>query len=326
MSTEQNSALFHSALARHMSAFLTEKRAAGYKYRAGEIYLRDLDRFLTQSAQDSPVLSKEIVERWTAKRPNERDNTHFNRVCIIRQFAKYLSRQGIPAYAPPPNTGVLHRYTFEPRIFTHAEVRHMFYELDHWRRFAHLPLRHIVMPELFRTLYGCGLRVGEALSLRVRDVDLDQGVLTIRHAKFDRERLVPMAPSLLARLRTYADRLGLREPDAYFFPASNGGGLKHSTVYTLFRNILWKMRIPHVGRNHGPRVHDLRHTFAVHRLLQWYQEGADFNAMLPVLSTYLGHQDMAGTQRYLHLIADLFPEVTRRLEDNFGHVIPGGAQ
>jgi integrase len=219
----------------------------------------------------------------------------------------------------------MRRYEFKPRIFTHEEIRRIFHELDHWRHFAHLPLRHIVMPELFRTLYGCGLRVGEALSLKVRDTDLEHGVLTIRHAKFDKDRQVPMAPSLTARLQAYADRLGLREPDAYFFPASNGGRLQHGPVYTLFRNILWKMEIPHIGGGHGPRVHDLRHTFAVHRLLEWYQQGADLNAMLPRLSTYLGHRNMEGTQRYLHLTADLFPEVSKRLDNKFGHVIPGGA-
>jgi integrase len=309
-----------------MEAFQAEKRAAGYRYKSSAVYLRDLDRFLVREAQDDRELPKKIVEQWTAKRPNESNHTHFSRVCVIRQFAMYLSRRDLPAYAPPRGTGKMDPYGFTPRIFSHVEIRQMFREVDNWPRFAHLPLRHVVMPELFRTLYGCGLRVGEALDLRVRDVDLQEGILIIRRAKFDKDRLVPLAPSLLKRLRAYAARLGRRDPEACFFPGRDGRAIHHNTVYTMFREILWKMRIPHVGRGQGPRVHDLRHTFAVHRLLEWYRQGADLNAMLPLLSTYLGHRGILGTQRYLHMVPELLTEITGRLEESFGHVVPRGTQ
>ena len=133
-----------------------------------------------------------------------------------------------------------------------------------------------------------------------------------------------MSESLKERLRNYSSKLGTRGPDAPFFPGANGTQIKHGVVYKLFREILWKMGIPHVGRNQGPRIHDLRHTFAVHRLVQWYREGADLDAMLPRLSTYLGHVGMEGTQRYLQMVAELMPEVTKTLEATVGYVIPGG--
>jgi integrase len=317
---------FGSRLASHLAAFVAEKRLTGYRYRTGAVYLRDLDRFLAASRPEAETegLGRELVELWTAKRPNESDNTHFNRVCIIRQVAVYLNRVGIAAYILPRNTGKPSRFGFIPRIFTHAEVERLFDLLDRLPRDSNTPLRHVVLPELFRTLYGCGLRVGEALGLTVGTVDLNQGVILVRHAKGDIERLVPVSPSLLQRLRIYGQRLGQRPLDAQFFPGGRGKRLTHAVVYKTFRTVLWQMRIPHVGRGHGPRIHDLRHTFAVHRLLQWYQEGADLAAMLPLLSAYLGHQGMGGTQRYLHLVPDLFPEVVRRLEADFGQVIPGG--
>jgi len=326
MSADRNPKHFHSVLTRFLEGFVTEKHAAGYRYKSSAVYLRDLDRFLAQEALKDLELPREIVERWTAKRPNESDHTHFNRVCIARQFAQYLCRQGIAAYLPPPRTGKLIRYGFVPRIFTHAEIRRMFHELDRMPRLPHLPLRHVVIPEIFRTLYGCGLRAAEAMDLRVRDADLEQGVLTIRHAKFDKDRLTPLAPSLHERLRAYDARLGRREPGAYFFPGQEGRRINHNTLYKMFREILWTMGIPHVGGGHGPRIHDLRHTFAVHRLLEWYREGADLNAMLPLLSTYLGHAGTEGTQRYLHMIPELLSEVSGRVEENFGHVVPGGGQ
>ena len=324
MANSNDTPVFHSAFADLMHGFVAEKRAGGCKYRTEIVYLRDIDRFLSQAQCASDNLPKEIVEQWTRKRPNERPNTHVNRIGVVRQFALHLNRRGIPAYLPPPGTGSPDHYGFVPRIFTHAEIQRIFREADTLRRFSQFPMRHIVMPEIYRLLYGCGLRVGEALALHVRDVDLNQGVLTIRHAKFDKERLVPISPSLHERLGSYSARLGVRKPDAPFFSDGDGKHIRHGMVYRLFREILWKMKIPHAGRGQGPRVHDLRHTFAVHRLLEWYREGTDLNEMLPFLSTYMGHNGIEGTQRYLHLVPELFPEVTKRLETTVGHIIPGG--
>lgn len=316
--------VFTGPFAQLLADFVREKRASGYKYNTEVIYLLKLGMLLEQETVSPAELPKAVAEKWMAKLPNEHANTHCGRICILKQFSLYLVRRGIPAYIPPLKSGRHSKYGFVPRIFTHEEIRRMFEELDNWRHFPHLPYRHVVMPELFRLLYGCGLRVGEALNLKLGDVDLAEGVFTIRGAKFGKERLVPMAQTLTERLRNYSSRLGTRSPDAPFFPGTNGRHMKHGVVYTLFREVLWKMGIPHVGRNHGPRIHDLRHTFAAHRLLQWYREGADLNAMLPRLSTYLGHCGMEGTQRYLHLVEELLPEINERLECSVGHVIPGG--
>jgi integrase len=184
------------------------------------------------------------------------------------------------------------------------------------------PRRHLILPEIFRVLYGCGLRVSEAIGLRVGAVDLRAGVLTIRQGKFRKDRLVPLAPSLTQRLRRYADALGGQPADAVFFPSRGARPYHRVTVYHAFRQLLWRCRIAHGGRGHGPRLHDLRHTFAVHRLAQWYRAGADLNALLPVLATYLGHQSVTQTQVYLRLTADLFPDLAARSEAAFGHVIP----
>jgi integrase len=116
--------------------------------------------------------------------------------------------------------------------------------------------------------------------------------------------------------------MGDRPSDAYFFPSPSDGPLSHPAVYWLYRELLLRCGIPHAGRGKGPRLHDLRHVFAVHTLLRWCQEGADLDAKLPVLATYMGHRSLAGTQRYLHLIAELFPEITARTSAAFGDVIP----
>ena len=162
----------------------------------------------------------------------------------------------------------------------------------------------------------------EGLKLRVRDVDLSQGIVTVRQGKFRKDRLVPLALSLVNRLRKYAASLENRPLDAILFPAPDGGPFSLRTVYGLFRKLLLKCGIAHAGRGKGPRIHDLRHTFAVHTLLRWYRDGEDLDAKLPLLATYLGHQHLSGTQRYLHLTAELFPEITARVDALFGEVIP----
>jgi len=171
-------------------------------------------------------------------------------------------------------------------------------------------------------LYGCGLRLEEALSLRIRDVDLIQGVLHINDTKFRKDRLVPPARPLVVRLQKYAATLGPRPADAYFFPSPRGGPLHGSGVYRNYRDLLQRCHIGHGGRGKGPRLHDLRHTFAVHTLLRWYREGADLQARLPVLATYLGHASIDGTQDYLQMTAELYPEILSRSDAAFSDVIP----
>ncbi|MFJ1260752.1 tyrosine-type recombinase/integrase [Cupriavidus sp. CuC1] len=133
---------------------------------------------------------------------------------------------------------------------------------------------------------------------------------------------MPPALPLVERLRTYAAVMGDRPPDAYFFPSRSDGPCSLEAVYWVYRDLLLRSGIAHAGRGKGPRVHDLRHAFAAHALLRWCREGADLDVKLPVLATYMGHRSLAGTQRYLHLIAELFPEITLRTNAAFGDVIP----
>ena len=233
---------------------------------------------------------------------------------------------GHPAFVPGRSLTAKGPSSFAPHIFTQPEVRGLLQEVDRLEPSANSPLRHLVMPEIFRLLCGCGFRVGEVLKLRNDDVDLNTGVLTVREGKFDRDRLVPPALPLVERLRSYdaaaSAVVGARRGAAAFFPSEAGGRYHSNSVYEVFRQLLARCGIPHGGRGKGPRVHDLRHTFAVHTMLRWYREGADFEAKLPVLATYMGHQSIRGTARYLHLTAELFPEVAARVNAAFGDVIP----
>jgi integrase len=322
MASEDADARFQSALAPLMEQFVQEKRACGYRYRASARTLAGFDRFLLNQALLPGDLPSSVTGKWLVKQPHESANTHRNRIAVVRQFTLFLCRQGYRTDVPNKLLGAKNDAEFSPRILTRAEVGKLLQAVDQLTPTARFPLRHFIMPEVFRLLCGCGFRLGEVLHLRVADVDLQQGILTVRDGKFGKNRLVPPALALVLRLRKYADRFGARPPEAFFFPSPHGGPLNVRTVYFLFRKLLLQCGIPHAGRGKGPRVHDLRHGFAVHTLLRWYREGVDLEAKLPVLATYLGHRSLAGTQRYLHLTAELFPEIAVRTNVAFGDVIP----
>ena len=324
MSSSTSKPTFRSSLGPLMEQFLREKRAVGYKYEAGEGLPVRFDRFLEEQAVDGDGLPRSVVREWLAKRPMERPHTQQNRFAVVSEFAKFMCRLGHPAHVPHSSWRAKEDTSFQPRIFTHAEVRRLLREVDRLTPTAYSPFRHLVLPEVFRLLYGCGFRLG--VNLRIDDVDLNRGVLTVREGKFGKDRLVPPALPLVERLRSYhaalGEVLGARPGDAAFFPSRRGAPHSLGTVHVKFRQLLLRCGIPHGGKGKGPRVHDLRHTFAVHAMLRWYREGADLDAKLPVLATYLGHRSLRGTSRYLRLTAELFPEVAVRVNAAFGDIIP----
>ena len=326
MSNDASNTGFQSVLAPFMDQFVQEKHACGYGYHELTRSLHRLDDFLVQERLATLELPRSIARNWLAKKPHESASTQQQRMTLVRQFSRFLFRAGYPAYVPDSTLAARNLRTFVPRMLTDEELRKFFRAVDTLEPTARSPLRHLVMPEIFRLLYGCGFRVNEVLKLHVRDVDLNQGVITVRQGKFRKDRLVPPALPLVNRLRKYAGYFETRPPDAIFFPAPGGGSFRIWTVYRWFRELLVRCGIPHAGRGKGPRIHDFRHVFALHTLRRWYRDGADLDAKLPLLATYLGHQHLSGTQRYLHLTAEIFPEITARSQAAFGDVIPRGIQ
>jgi integrase/recombinase XerD len=324
MASKYQKIQFHSPLADYMRRLVAERQACGYKFEAGARALMRLDEFLTEQQLDTVDLPWPMVQRWTTKRPNEADNNHQRRVAEVRQLAQYMCRMGVPMTVLTRLAPVRVARQYLPHIFTHGQISQILKAVDNLAPTSWSPLRHRAMPEIFRLLYTCGFRAREVLDLKVKDVDFQQGLLRIREAKFGKDRLVPPSVSLIARLQAYANGAGVGPPEDYFFASPKGGAWSSNTVYDLFRRLLLAVGIPHGGRRKGPRLHDLRHTFAVHALLRWFRDGADLNAKLPVLATFMGHESLNGTQRYLHLTAELYPEIIRRSNASFGSVIPGG--
>src|SRR6266581_4211858 len=221
--TDASNTGFQSVLAPLMDRFLQEKHACGYAYHEPIRILHRLDEFLVQEGLTTLELPRSAARNWLAKKPHESVSTQQQRITLIRQFSTFLLRAGYPAYMPDSTLVARNPSTFVPRMLTDEELRKFFQAVDALEPTARSPLRHLIMPEVFRLLYGCGFRAGEVLKLRIRDVDLNQGIITVRQGKFRKDRLVPPALPLVNRLRKYAAHFEKRPPDAIFFPRPNEG-------------------------------------------------------------------------------------------------------
>jgi integrase len=240
----------------------------------------------------------------------------------LRELARWLARHGQAAYLLP-KAALPRPPRYVPHIYTDPELAALFAATDRCHYCSEVPLRHLIMPVLFRTIYACGLRCSEARLLRVADVDVDTGVLQIRDAKGGKDRQLPVSRPLRDRLAGYARAAGRSDPSEWFFPGSQPGRpMPLMNVNHNFRRFLWQARIPHGGRGHGPRVHDLRHSMAVNNLRYWFHDGRDVNALLPVLQTYLGHVSISDTAYYLRLTAESYPDITARVQQFIGDIVP----
>lgn len=318
-----NTPVFNGALRDQLQAFLAEKRNFGCKYdRTGDL-MRQFDKF-SMDYDCSDGLSKELALAWAERLPYQSRATQESKITIIRQFAIFMQRNGYNAcILPKCNSTEFYRH--KPYVFTVDEMNRIFAAADAIKSRPETPHRHLTFPLLFRVLYCCGLRVSEALKLKIKDVDLQSGVFEITDGKGNRDRLVPMDDELKLRCLNYWSLIQNHlSPDGYFFPSPRGGRYNASSVYGVFRELLVKSNISHGGRGKGPRVHDVRHTFAVHSFRRFISAGRDPMEILPVLAAYLGHKSYTGTVHYLHLVAEMFPEITSAVEEMYGDFIPVG--
>lgn len=321
-----NTKTFTSPLADAMERFLQYKRSAGCRYQEEERSLRCLDRFLHACLEvEDPVITLDVVRAYLAQAGRRSDKTRENQLGLIRELCRFLAVENPRNEIPPRRfLGIRHR-RFLPRVLTRDEGKRFLMACSTFPPAHCSPLRGVVHGTALTLLYLAGLRLGEALRLTVGDVDLAEGLLHVRKTKFGKSRFVPIALDMTQRMRECSGsverRLGARDNDAPFFSGPTGKPVSRNALRASFREILLRAGIAQREAGKRPRVHDLRGTFAVHRLLLWYEQDADLEAKLPLLATYLGHVGLASSQRYLQLTKDLLGEVTRRHQACFGHLI-----
>lgn len=309
-----------SPFASHIARLLAHQRALGVAYHRERRFFAEFERLTVGWSDD--VLSDTLVRKYLEGRT---DGGRPHRLTVMRSLARFLVLEEPRTFMPPPRfLGIRRRRPPAIRVLSREEASRFLLACDALPESA-FP-RGLVRGTALRVLLLTGLRRGELLSLQDRDVDLVEHVITVRCGKFGKSRFVPVTPDLADRLRTCREALrahvGERQPESAFFPRSDGRQpLKPNSLYQSFRDVLDLARIPHLGRGRGPRLHDLRHAFAVLRLLSWYEAGADLRVALPRLATYLGHVGLASSQDYLHMTEDLIGEVVTRQRTAFGDVI-----
>jgi integrase len=308
---------YSSVFADVFTEYVEINRAVGKKFDAEASLVWRFDRWCVENDVTGDILTRDVYGKWREVSPNEKNTNHRVRVTTMNRVVNFLREYGRSDFVPQPAPRTPRR--FVPYIFTHDEIAQFFDAADNIAYKRQAPLAYKIYPLLFRMLYCCGMRMSEVTSLRNEHVDLKNGVLTVLHAKHNKDRLIPMSDSLTRLCRTYSDEV-LPIGSEFFFPAPDGGQLAKGTVYNRFRDLLWKAGIQHLGRGKGPRVHDFRHSFSVHRLAQWSNGGIDLYTTIKLLSVYLGHNDLSSTQDYLRLTAEVFPDVTAKFEAGFGDV------
>lgn len=316
---------FYSIFASFIQGYLEQLTAIGKKTTLSGNSLRQFDRYCSSIGWSTVELSETLVNNYLNTKSGEKAQTHGTRISVLKCFSEYLCGVGIPVSWKPASGYAHNPNRYIPYIFTKAEIVSLLNAADRMSPSTRGSRFHIVFPAVLRILYSSGLRISEALTLKVGNVDLEHGFIVIRNAKFGKDRKLPISCSLLEYLRIYrsvnAMQIGI-DTDSWFFPNAKGECYSQRTFYDKFRQILWQAGISHQGKGKGPRVHDLRHTFAVHSLQQNVKMGKDIYASLTALMVYLGHSKISSTEYYLRLTAEVFPDFLERADSVCAKAIP----
>lgn len=300
-------------LADVIDAYLTRQRSLGMRFDSAGRLLQHFSRVMgdrpVQEVTPAAILdflngNRTLTATWALK---YRVLTGLYRFAVSRG---YVESSPLPAALPklPPQQ--------TPYVYSTDELRRLL-EATAVLRTGHSQHVPAMYRSLLLLLYGTGMRIGEALHLTLQDVDLAEKVITVRCTKFFKTRLVPIGPKLTSELTAHIERRGLLPMPlgkaSPLFASRGTRGWCYPSVITMFQHVRRAAGIEcAIGEPHPPRLHDLRHTAAVHRVVAWYRVGQDVQRLLPQLATYLGHVGIRSTQRYLQMTPELLQAVSLR--------------
>jgi integrase len=299
-----------TTLARSAEEYLALRRALGFQLRHETWFLPDFVAFL--KAHGSSVITADLALRWAQQPSDSSVGWMRHRLSSVRCFAKHHSAFDPRTEVPAADLLPRRARRIAPHIYTVPEIAALMKEA----RSLSQPLLGATYATVIGLLASTGMRIGEVLALDDPDVDWRRSLLVVRHAKFGKSRLVPVHPSTLAALRGYVavrDQLAPRRRSPVLLVSSRGTRIFNQNFGLAFRRLLHLTGIDQV-RGRRPRVHDLRHTFAVTTLRDWYRSGRDVEQRLPALSTYLGHVSPSTTYWYLTATPELLLAAGKRLE------------
>lgn len=310
--------VFASLLADRFMDFVSFRRSGGADYCGRAKVLSYFDRFLCQQGFDAPYPTREILDRYWTSLNRLHPNTRANRLSVVRQFCLFLRQFEPRCSVPEPGSRAGRKPSRTPHIFTYDEIKALLVAAHHLS--PPRSLRPTTFSTLFGLLYTTGLRVGEAIALNLADADLGQQRLYVQQSKFRKSRWVPISLSTSSVLERYIQertRIFPAAPQDPLFVNLQGRRFFRQIVYTAFRQALSRCGLRGGKGDRGPCIHDLRHSYACNRLVAWYRQGKNVNALLPALATYLGHVSITYTQVYLRATAELLEMANQRFHNNF---------
>jgi site-specific recombinase XerD len=310
---------FRSVMGPDIEQFLAHKRALGRRFDVEQKTLALFDDYLVANhVAGLAEVGVDLIERFLVSRPRPHPRSYNHLRCTLARLFAWLVGQGRLEQTPVQSRPRRATYQRQPFIFDTANARRLLDLVQMLPDKGGTVQRGRTYHALLAILYGLGLRVGEVCRLRVQDVDFERRLLVIRETKFYKSRLVPFGPKLEALLKAYlqlkAKHWGSFAPDAPLFSLRGGRAINPCTVSQTFHLLLPQLPIEIPPGCSPPRLHDLRHSFAVGALLRWYRSGADPQAHLLALATFLGHVDVNSTAVYLTTTAALLEEANRRFE------------
>lgn len=295
--------------------YLSMRRALGFKLREAGARLLDFVTFMEQHR--ASYITQQLALTWAQQPANVRPSTWAQRLRFVRGFARYRSATDPRTQIPPEGLLPFRAQRARPYCYTDNEIQSLLHAALKLPD-SNYKLRPWTYHGLFGLLSVSGMRLGEACNLELQDVDLKAAVLTVRGAKFGKSRLLPLHASTCNVLAAYLARRqrcwAARPHSSYLFVSSRGNRLDGAEIHRTFYALSRQIGLRGLADSHGPRIHDLRHRFAVKSLLHWYRVGEDAERRLPILSAYLGHVHVADTYWYLSAWPELMCEAMRRLE------------
>lgn len=302
-----------------LERYLALRRSLGFKLRDHASALPKFIAFL--EATRAEFITTELALEWAQEPRQATPAHHARRLCMVRGFARYLQASDPRTEVPPEGLLPGRPQRAQPYIYSNEEV------LDLIREASRLQPSGGLRPDTYSTMFGLlavtGMRVSEVMALDRADVDLRQGVLTVRKSKFNRTRLLPLHHSTQRKLQAYArrrDRMAPVRTSEGFFISDRGVRLKPWMVGHTFVRISQAIGLRKETDRYGPRLHDLRHTFAVRTLTNWYREGINPEQRLPLLAAYLGHVKVSDTYWYLSAVPELLGALSNRLDTFLGDI------
>lgn len=296
-----------------VDAYLAKKRSMGVRFESTEVLLRGFCRAMGN--RDIEEVTSEAVAEFLQGR-GSLSATWMLRYKVLSGLYRFAVSRGYTALSPLPTTLPKLPPQQTPYVYSAEELRRLL-NATSILEVGHRPQVPAMYRTLLLVLYGSGMRIGEALRLVLQDVDLTEQIITVRDTKFFKTRLVPIGPKLNQELVVHVEhrrRLPLpRGEVSPLFTTRDGRPWHYTRVISWFQDVRRAAGIScPVGENRPPRLHDIRHTAAVHRMIAWYRSGHDVQRLLPQLATYLGHVDIRSTQRYLQMTPDLLQVASER--------------